>query len=142
TRHRAFVDARFLLRRVVPPVAVGVPVGVAAFAHLPGAVLVRAFGAFVVILAALELLRARRPGATRPLGAATRTALLLAGGAVHGAFATGGPFVVYVTGRELHDKATFRATISALWAALGAVLCVTYAVEGSLGVASLAGSAV
>lgn len=61
---------------------------------------------------------------------------------MHGAFATGGPFVVYVTGRDLADKATFRATISTLWALLGMVLCATYALDGSLGASSLAASAV
>lgn len=141
TRHRVHVDGAFLARRVLPPVAIGVPLGLVAFARLPSAVLVRAFGVFVVVLAALELHRARRHATPARLGRLARGALLVVGGAVHGAFATGGPFVVYVTGRELDDKATFRATLSALWAALGIVLAASYAVDGSLGAASLAGSA-
>jgi uncharacterized membrane protein YfcA len=140
-RHRRHVGARFLARHVAPSVALGVPLGLVAFARLPGAVLVRAFGVFVVALAALELSRARSQAAPRRLGRLARAALLLLGGAVHGAFATGGPFVVYVIGRELDDKATFRATMSALWTALGVVLCTSYAVDGSLRATSLASSA-
>lgn len=141
-RYRRDVDRRFLARRILPPVIVGVPLGLLAFARLPGGVLVRLFGGFVVTLAALELVRILRRASPRDLGPITRNLLLVAGGAVHGAFATGGPFVVYVAGRELADKAAFRATISALWALLGAILCATYALDGSLGVSSLAASAV
>lgn len=141
-RYRSAVDRSFLGRHILPPVIVGVPLGLVAFARLPGDVLVRLFGGFVVTLAALELVRTLRRAGPRRLGPIARTALLVAGGAVHGAFATGGPFVVYVSGRELADKAVFRATISSLWALLGLILCASYAIDGSLGTASLGGSAV
>ncbi len=40
--------------------------------------------------------------------------LLLGWGVVHGAFATGGPMAVFVSGRVLTDKGRFRSTLSTL----------------------------
>ena len=54
-------------------------------------------------------------------------------GVVHGAFATGGPMVVFVLGRTLgQDKARFRATLSVLWLVLNSILLVSFLVKGRL----------
>lgn len=140
-RYAPAIDRRFLARRVLPPVALGFPLGLYAFARLPGPTLVRVFGGFVVVLASLELVRALRRREAARLGAAAGVVLLFVGGVVHGAFSTGGPFVVYVTGREIDDKHVFRATLSALWVLLGAALCVSYAVAGGIGVESMSATA-
>jgi uncharacterized membrane protein YfcA len=141
-RYARAIDVRFLLRRILPPVVLGFPLGFLAFARLPGPLLVRVFGGFVIILASLELLRAARRREAARLGAAARIALLFVGGVVHGAFSTGGPFVVYVTGREVEDKQVFRATLSGLWVLLGSALCISYAASGAIGVDSMSASAV
>lgn len=137
-RHRDAVDARLLLGTVLPWMLLGLPAGVLAFRSL-GRVdegwLKLGFGAFVVAVSAFELARGLRSGGAaepRPLRPNAARAVLLLGGAVHGAWATGGPMVVYFLGRSGLDKRRFRSTLAALWAALGALLVAGYAEGGSL----------
>ncbi|MBI5481976.1 MAG: sulfite exporter TauE/SafE family protein [Deltaproteobacteria bacterium] len=150
-RHHDGVDGRFLLRRIVPFMTLGLPVGLLLFGYSSGPHLKVLFGVFVVGLSALELLRLARsapaartaagepaadgaaPQSTvRPLATAPAAVLLLLGGVIHGAFGTGGPMAVYVAGRQLADKRIFRSTLSALWLLLNGVLVVTYALGGYL----------
>lgn len=130
-RHGRHVDRRLLLREVLPLMGLGFPVGFFAFAQLTGggdALLKAAFGALVTLLAATELLRARRP--PRPLPRRAAPALLALAGVVHGAFGSGGPLLVYVLSRRGLDKATFRATLSTVWLVLGVVLLAGYLSQG------------
>lgn len=127
------VAGSLLARRVLPAMAFGFPIGLLAFAWLPAVAVQRAFAGLVFVLAALELgrvaLGARGERAvSRPMAAA----LLVLGGALHGAFASGGPPVVYVCARTLPDKARFRATMSALWLVSNLLLVGAYAVAGRL----------
>lgn len=148
-RYRRDVDARFLFTRIVPWMGLGLPFGLLLGARLGSAALRLVFGVFVVLLSAIELRRGRSgagsrsegpagPGAGRFVGGA----LLFAAGAVHGIFSTGGPLAVYVSGRELPDKARFRATLSSLWLVLNVALLALFAVAGRLGGGSLALSTV
>ena len=133
-RHHRHVDLSLLLVRILPFMAVGMA---AAFllpfltgASLDQALLLGLFGIVVMGLALPELLEAlRRP--TAPLtpsvvrGPLTRpvAALVLgAGGLIHGLFGSGGPMVVYFTGRLRLDKSVFRATLAGLWLLLNGVL--------------------
>jgi hypothetical protein len=142
-RHARAVAWRSLLLRVVPFFALGLPAGVLIFRTLGTAGLARAFGGFVVALALIELATSLRAGAApaRPLPAAARAALLAVAGVIHGVFATGGPLVVFVMRREEPDSGRFRATLSALWLGMNAVLLVSYASSGVLTRASLATTA-
>lgn len=143
-RARRHIDARMLFLRIVPAMALGLPLGMLAFARFSGGVLQRMLGVFVLALSALELAkRLRKRGADEeaPLPRAAAIGLLFLGGVVHGAFATGGPPVVYVCGRLVKDKRVFRGTLSALWFLLNAVLIATYARNGHLDAASLRRSA-
>ena len=151
-RARRHIDPRLLFLRVLPAMALGLPIGMFAFARLPAGVMQRALGVFVLTLSALELVKRIRAGkrasasdppeaAESPLPRWAALLLLFLGGVVHGAFATGGPPVVYVCGRLVKDKRVFRGTLSALWLLLNSVLLVTYARGGHLGAASLRRSA-
>lgn len=149
-RHRRHVAARLLGRRVLPYVVAGLPLGFWAGRHADEGTLKLCFGVFVVALSALELSRARgasgSAAAAGPSQAALAPwrgrALLFVGGVVHGAFATGGPMVVYVLGRELGaDKARFRATLSLLWLVLNALLVAGFVQAGSVTGATLRTSA-
>lgn len=132
------VQRGFLLTRLLPFMALGLPLGVLAFRRMPGAMLERSFAAFVLLLTAVELFRALSgPAEPRPLPRGLERALLILGGAIHGAFATGGPMAVYVGGRSLDDKGTFRATLSALWVVLNLVLGLSYLQAGSLDAGTL-----
>ena len=138
-RYRHHIAWAFLLRRILPWMAVGLPFGMLALDHLDPDVARRIFGASVVLLATLELVRMLRP---RPapggseLAPLPRALLLVGGGFVHGLFATGGPMVVYVAGREVEDKAPFRATLAVLWLGLNAVLVLGYVASGHIGAGS------
>lgn len=137
-RYRREVDGSLLGRRVLPAVLVGMPLGMLAFSRLDERLLEVVFGAFVVMLALLELSSSSTPSKLRkPLPSALGALMLSIGGVAHGAFGTGGPMVVYVLGRELgDDKARFRATLSVLWLVLNAVLVASFVVGGKVDAAS------
>ena len=149
-KYRKSIDTRVLLRRVLAWMAPGMLIGMLPIL-LPQLAALRQqgvirtiFAAFVVVLAASELWRARsaKPADARPLPAPLAALALVGAGVVHGLFACGGPMLVYVVGRELTDKARFRATLSAVWLMLNAVLVSTYVAEGTINRTSLQGSAV
>lgn len=143
-RGRAALDWRFLARRMLPLMALGLGAGtlVAAKAN-EAAWLKPVFGVFVVGVAAWQLSRALSPkDAAAPLPGAVRVLALLGAGVIHGVYATGGPLAVFVSARELKDKASFRATLSALWVALNALVVPRLVVQGDLTGATLGTSAV
>lgn len=136
-RHRAAVDWRLLGRRILPAMAAGLPVGFVVY-RLVGRAGVPLFALVVVALGALEALRLARPR-TRPRAS---TLLLWLAGVVHGAWGTGGPLVVFVTGRHVDDARSFRATLAALWLVLNAVLVAGLVADGAVGARTLAQSLV
>ena len=58
--------------------------------------------------------------------------LLACGGIIHGAFASGGPFVVVYATETIPDKSRFRATLCALWATLNGIMMIVYGISGEL----------
>lgn len=159
-RGREHVAWGLLGKRVLPWMGLGLPLGLLGASRVDEALLVKVFGVFVVALAGVELARMRAEGASggpeqgdarrevQPAGRAGSSTgsrasarlddlLLVLGGIVHGAFATGGPMVVYVTGRALVEKERFRATLAVLWLTLNTVLVTTWIVRGTLGAESL-----
>lgn len=131
-RHRDAVDGRLLVRRILPLMGAGFPVGLMLFHLGSDALLCGLFGGLVATLAAIELVRLRRSEASRPLSPIGGASLLVAGGVVHGIYGSGGPLVVYVAGREPLGKRRFRSTLSVLWLLFGAALLASYAASGAL----------
>ena len=132
-RYHAHVDRRVLFGKLLPFMALGLPFGVALVWMADASVLKRLFGAFLIAVSTIELWRARHATqASAPLDRKAEIGFLVLGGAIHGAFMTGGPMAVYVASRLLHDKGRYRATLSALWAILNASLIALYAVRGDL----------
>jgi uncharacterized protein len=127
------VDLRLLLRRVLPPMVLGMPIGMAILRFADGPTLIRILGAIVAFLSLLELLRR----SSVPLRPAIERACIGAAGVIHGAFGTGGPLVVYAMGRVVDDKARFRATLSSLWLLLNIVLGIGFWFDGRIDVDSL-----
>jgi uncharacterized membrane protein YfcA len=136
-RYRRDVDRDFLLRRLLPLMALGMPLGWLVVQGADANLLRRLFGAFVVVVAGLELYRMGKHQAAVALREPVRVALLVLGGAVHGAFSTGGPMAVYVTGRSIEDKSRYRATLSSLWLVLGIALLGFYFSTGHLSMETL-----
>jgi len=139
------VDVGTLLRRILPVMLLGLPLGFLAVRALPERRLAQVFALFVLVLATAELAAmarsANKTGPSRPLSATARTLLLLLGGVAHGALASGGPPIVYVCARSLPDKTVFRATMSALWLVCNVALVGIYLVDGRVTTGSLRDSA-
>ena len=141
-RYRAHVDGRYLLRRVLPAMGLGLPAGYLVFSRFAGQGLKAGLGAFIVVLSLSELWRLARPaGGQRPLSRLVERVALFAGGMAHGAFASGGPLAVWVSGRVLEEKAGFRATLSCMWLSLNLVLVAGYLFDDLLTGATLRTSA-
>jgi uncharacterized membrane protein YfcA len=141
-RERAHTDRRLLVRRILPIMGIGLLIGLAIFERASNAALQRAFGAFVVAVAALELWRGRAGApAGRTLPPLVRGGALLGAGVIHGLFSTGGPLLVWALGRSPLAKRAFRATLSTVWLVLGSALSGAYALRGLLDAGSLAATA-
>lgn len=140
-RSRRDADLRLVFGRILPTMLVGLPIGIWAFSRLPEAMLRRALGVFLLLLELLPLVfrdRDRdRDAPVPPLSPAASFGFLGLAGIVHGAFATGGPLVVYVLSRSPLGKAAFRATLSCLWALLAVVLLTKWTWSGSLTTSTL-----
>jgi uncharacterized membrane protein YfcA len=148
TRERAHLDRALLWRRILPLMGAGLVVGLALFEGASVASLQRAFGAFVVVVAAEGLWRLRGGAngedtgtSATPLSPPVRGAAILGAGVIHGLFASGGPLLVWALGRSSLAKRGFRATLQGVWLVLGAGLVAAYAVRGRLDAASLTASA-
>ncbi len=125
---RRRVQWRVLLVEVAPPVAVGAAIGLALF-HIPNkTALELALGVFVVALAARRLFSRPVPAdrSVAPVRPGRNLAFLGLGGIAHGLFGTGGPMIVYVARRRIHDKSAFRASLAALWLSLNTALLINF----------------
>lgn len=137
-RYRHEINTRFLLRRMLPLMALGLPVGFLIFMRGSDTSLKTAFGALIVVLAAIELYRVWKQPAGGEQAPSERlpgwlaSSCLFGAGVIHGLYTSGGPLSVYVTSREITEKGEFRATMTALWVTLNAVMTVLYLVKGYL----------
>lgn len=133
-RHRAAIDWRLLLSRILPLMLLGMPAGMLLFSAGSSGELKLGFGVFVVVLAAIELVRLRLDPAAQapPLPLWKGALVLLTGGLMHGLYASGGPMAVYFSSRQLPDKGRFRSTLSLLWLLLNLVLMGGYLWQGVL----------
>jgi uncharacterized membrane protein YfcA len=57
--------------------------------------------------------------------------LLILGGIVHGAFSSGGPFIVIYATKALPDKGKFRATLCLLWVTLNGIKMISDLIVGT-----------
>ena len=111
---------------IVVLVGGGMPAGIYLFNNFPSDTLKLALGIFIVCTSVLQL---KKEYGGLQLGVSVPEwvyyVLLVLGGVLHGAFATGGPFVVLYATRKLRDKGEFRATLSLLWVSLNTFLIAT-----------------
>ena len=117
--------------RMIVIVLIGLPFGMYVFSVLPEGPLRRVLGAFVTFIAVYRLLLRFVP-AFKKYDSATldsrdkikkrHSFWLFVGGVVHGAFASGGPFIVIYAAQALKNKAHFRATMCLLWVTLNSAV--------------------
>lgn len=131
-RERRQID-RTVLLRLVPPTLAGAAIGLALFAVLDARVLLKAFGAFIIVYAFTTFVPLRRPSYT------SGPAVAYGAGAIGALVATifggmAGPFyAVYLDALRL-GKGVFRATMSAVLFLLALVRVAGY---GGLGLFDL-----
>lgn len=133
-RNTRAIDRSMLARQILPWMGLGTAVGLL-LARYRGAEWIKiVFAGFVIALSVFELVTLRKKTAERaaPLPRPVAAVALSTAGVVHGLFACGGPLVVYVVSRTLHEKAAFRATLSALWLIMNVVLVATMVRDGTI----------
>ena len=111
---------------IVALAGVGMPVGIYSFNNFSSETLKLFLGIFIVITSVMQLRKEYgKSNGNIVVPGWVYYILLLLGGVLHGAFATGGPFVVLYATRNLRDKGEFRATLSLLWVSLNTLLIAT-----------------
>jgi hypothetical protein len=131
-RYRGSIDWSFLVRWVVPVMGAGAAAGAYLAGHLDGGLLRRILGGLILALSVIELAASVRRKATpaRPISAPVTAVGLVGAGLMHGAYAIGGPPLVYVMVRRGFDKATFRTTITVIWLGLNVALVAYHGAVG------------
>jgi uncharacterized membrane protein YfcA len=114
-------------------VILGLPAGMLLFSRLPERGLKIILGIFMVIIAARGIyLSFRKTAKAIRVPGFLLNILLVIGGVVHGAFASGGPFVVIYATKNLPDKSNFRATLCMLWVTLNTVMIIQKFMAGAM----------
>ncbi len=122
--------------KILGCVIVGLPVGIFLFASLPEAPLKILLGVFMILVAVGGLYKSFSAKAgsfnfESKLGKIVMNVMLVMGGVIHGAFSSGGPFIVVYATRKLTDKSAFRATLSAIWLTLNSIIIGANLLHGS-----------
>lgn len=118
-------------------VAAGLPVGIFLFNRLSAPVLSLFLACIMTVVGARGIAETRRRESVRPVpsgrgrGVLMRL-LLVAGGVVHGAFGTGGPFVVIYASRALPEKGLFRMTLTLLWLTMNFIRIAEWTYQGTV----------
>jgi len=117
-------------KRIMIFMGLGMPIGVLCVRYLPQAPLMIALGG-LLIASGVSRFVPLPTGRNFSLPAMVWRLVLLAAGAIHGAFSCGGTLLVVYVLHRFTRKEPFRATLAAVWVVLGAVLLVTYLALGS-----------
>jgi hypothetical protein len=143
-RHYKNQDRRLLLRTILPMTCIGMPIGFAIFNWAHSENIKQAFGFFVLAIGLFEVVRFLRSKDDISMGLMTRTQTafwLISGGIIQGMWVAGGPLVAYWAGRNIDNKATFRATLAGLWVLLNSILLVSHLATGTINLETAKGSA-
>jgi uncharacterized membrane protein YfcA len=134
-RHYAGINGRTLFLRIIPPVAVGLPVGLIIFHIADTEKMKWAFGLFVLSVSLFELYRTIRSdeeSAPRPLTKKRGLVWLLGGGITQGLWVSGGPMVAYWAARSIPSKREFRSTLACLFLILNGILLLAHTLGGRI----------
>ena len=123
---------------IVVCVGLGLPIGILAFENLKPEYLKVLLAVFMIAVGSNGLYRMRRTVKANDTAqqnvprrkSFTMTSVLFLGGMIHGAFASGGPFVVIYASKALPDKSLFRVSLCLLWLTLNTILMIQYTVSG------------
>ena len=118
---------------IVIHVGLGIPLGIYLMEKLPKQQLIALLVVFMFIVGIrglITLWRARKSceelSGEKPAKSFLMRLVLFFGGIIHGAFTTGGPFVIIYASRALQQKAEFRGTLSSLWLTTNIVMLIRW----------------
>lgn len=117
--------------RIMLLVILGLPIGIFLFSRMPEHILKIILGVFMILVAArgIYISFVDKPVAKKIPKVFLNLCLFL-GGIVHGAFGSGGPFIIIYATENLPDKSNFRATLCTLWFTLNSIIIVRDLIAG------------
>lgn len=119
--------------RIVCFVGIGLPIGIILFSYLPEGILKTILGIFMILVAVRGLYTSFNTNVKIvKLNKHILNFVLFLGGIIHGAFGSGGPFVVIYASKALKNKSNFRATLCTLWFTLNSIIIVKNISSGTI----------
>ena len=115
-------------------VALGLPFGIYIFSSFNENLLKTILGSFIIVSALRSIYLMKYPPEDKHSKAYAifQRLMLIGGGVVQGAFATGGPLIVIYSADKLKEKSEFRATMSNVWLTLNTVLIIKNFIIGGI----------
>lgn len=120
-------------------VILGLPIGMCFFRYFPPHILKGLLAIFMIGVGINGLRKNLRPKQEKPLlchSTHQKTCImrffLFCGGVMHGAFASGGPFVVIYASKVLADKSLFRVSLCLIWLTMNTLLLMQWTVLGGV----------
>lgn len=127
--------------RIVGLLILGLPIGMWLFTSLPEGILKKLLGIFMIMVAIRGLYitflsKPEEAGKEDGIKNTSKTkkyllnVVLFLGGIIHGAFSSGGPFVIIYAAQALPNKSNFRATLCAVWLTLNSIMIINNVRQG------------
>ncbi len=126
---------------IVLYVGIGLPIGLAMFEHLSPTILKIILAIFMIGVGIHGIIKTRAQkkilleDPTKlpvPKKNLIMKGILILGGIIHGAFGTGGPFVVIYASKALQNKTLFRVTLCLLWFSLNTIMLAQWFFTGNI----------
>lgn len=127
------------LEKILCFVGLGLPVGMILFSYLPEGILKKILAVFMIFVSIRGLYVSFKKTSISSINQVNQlnkhtnyllSFILFLGGIIHGAFGSGGPFVVIYATKALPKKNNFRATLCALWFVLNSIIITKNTVSG------------
>lgn len=129
--HKNIIWRQYL--KILGLVILGLPIGIILFSKMPANILKVILGIFMLVVAVrgIYISFTSNPRSVKIPGFVLNIFLFL-GGIIHGAFGSGGPFIVIYATKNLPQKSNFRATLCMLWLTLNTIIIIQNSISGAM----------
>lgn len=124
--------------RIALMIGLGLPVGIYAINFIHGDILKISLGIILILISICNLYKlyishkSARKIKSEKLAKAIDTSVLLSCGIVHGAFASGGPFLIVYGSNKFESIEKMRTTFAAVWVVINTVMLITNIALGNI----------
>jgi uncharacterized protein len=118
--------------RILAFVGIGLPIGMMIYSYLPEVLLKKLLGGFMILVALRGLYLCLGGTSKVKLHPFVLNIVLFLGGIIHGAFGTGGPFIIIYAANAMPKKSNFRATLCTLWVTLNTIIITKNIATGAI----------